>query len=105
MTVERITYRDVMRRYADLVESGHADADLSPRERRFCAVFVRTASNDYGASVLYPPTDETRSEIVQRAARALWDGNARALVTAASPSADASYARAMSRAWDIVRGC
>jgi hypothetical protein len=103
-SITRATYRDMLRRYADLVRNGTADSDLSPRQRRLTAVIVATASNDARADIAYPPTDWDRDTVTRAMGDALWTGNARALLQAVGPSADDDYSIALDRASAIVRG-
>lgn len=97
------TYRDLIRKYADDVRNGHADNDLTPRQRRLAAVVLATASNDGRAAVVYPPSDQTRDDVIRAAGDALWTGNAHALLQAVSPSADDDYSTAVERAMESLR--
>jgi hypothetical protein len=98
--VERATYRDLIRRYSDGVASGHFDLDItSKRVRRYVSILLNLASNDGMASVIYPPSDDTRERVCRAMGNVLWD--ARALLTAAeSTDVDA----AAERASQILRG-
>ena len=100
--VERITYRDIIRRYSDLVEKGHADTDLLPRQRRLVVVMLNLASSAGMAAVYYPPTDQTRDEVAHHLGDILWD--ARPLMRATSTTVDADLDVAAERAVAILRG-
>lgn len=103
MTIERMTYRDCIRRYSDLVDRGHADTDLSPRLRRLVVTMLNLASN-YGMTYIqYPPADSTRDETVKYLDNILWD--ARPLMYAVSPSSVEASDDAQTRVIAILRGC
>lgn len=97
------TYQDLIRKYADDIRAGWADSDLTPRQRRLTAVALATASNHGFATVLYPPSDSTRTDVIRAAMNRLWDGNAAALMEAIGPAARADYSVATERAMAILR--
>jgi hypothetical protein len=101
--MDRITFRTILRRYADLLRSGHTDTDLSPRQRRLAAVVLATASNDGYADVYYPPTDATRQSVVDRLVQVTWNGNAGAYMDAIGKSARDDFDLAYGRALEVIR--
>ena len=96
------TYCELVRKYSADVASGHADTDLSPRERRLTSVMLNLASNASIAGVYYPPTDSTRELVIHHLSDIAWD--ARPLVTACSPASDDAFTAAIERAITILRG-
>lgn len=98
------TYRDLIRVYADGVERGTNDAQLNPRERRLVALMLRTASNADWSTVVYPPTDRTRDDVVKSLSDLVWNGNLRLFITAVSPSSGEAFDAALSLTIAILRG-
>jgi hypothetical protein len=97
------TYQSVIRSYSRTVGTGHADADLTPRQRRLTETLLNLASNAPLASVVYPPTDDTRERTIRYLSDVLWNAGASALVVATAPRADADYSVAQDRALTILR--
>jgi hypothetical protein len=95
------TYHDLIRKYSADVMSGHADRDLSPRQRRLTGVLLNLASNYGGAIVNYPPSPETREATVHYLSDIVWD--ARPLVVATSPNVDGDFGIALERTLAILR--
>jgi len=95
------TYQDLIRKYSSDVERGIADTDLTPRQRRLVVGMLNTASNAGRAVVVYPPTDDTRTDVARHLGNVLWDSIH--LIRAALPakSEDADIAR--DRALTILR--
>lgn len=104
MTVQRYTYRDLIRQYSKGVAEGAADTDLNPRERRLAHVLLNVASNSHWAAVEYPPTDDTRARVVNALADTVWSSAGAALVHAVSPASDDAFSTALERAVTILRG-
>lgn len=102
--MDRLTYRAIVRSYADMVRKGHSDTDLTPRQARMCATVLATASNDGAADQPYPLRPDVLEAIIGRLGDALWNGNARAFADAVSPSAGQDLGTAIERAYVILRG-
>jgi hypothetical protein len=98
------TFQSLIRQYAHMVADGHSDTDLSPRQRRMVQVLLNTASNLGWAVVAYPPTDDTRGDIIAEFLRGQRDSNAFALAQAAGPAVDRDYSLAIERTVNILRG-
>lgn len=101
--MDRYTYRDLLRVYADGLRNGTNDRELTPRQRRLAAVALATASNDGRAAVLYPPTDQTREDVARAMGDALWTGNARAFADAISPATGEDLGVAIELAATVLR--
>ena len=99
-----LTYQTVIRTYSASMASGHADVDLTPRQRRLTHVLLNLASNAGWACVVYPPTDETRAGVRKALGAIVWD--ARPLVDAAigRPS-DRDFDIALGRALEVLTNC
>lgn len=104
--VSPTTYRTIVRSYANGVESGAYDGDIeSARERKFVAMLLRTASNDYRADIAYSDlTTEARERIVRDFIEQQWSANVGSLVEIASPTGRSAYGQAIERAIAILRG-
>lgn len=104
--VDPITFRTVVRSYAEGVEANQYDPDIFPaRERKFVVLILRTASNDFGATSAYAAlTAEAREDIIRRLIDSQWVANVLNFVEIASPSARVLYGQALERAIDILRG-
>lgn len=98
------TYRDLIRKYADDVRRGTAGTDLTPRQRKLCALILATGSNDPFASVAYPPTDDGREQIIRRLLDSLWNANVSTFMDTLGPTIRADYGIAAERAVTILRG-
>lgn len=96
------TYQNIIRSYSSTVASGHSDADLWPRQRRLTVALLNAASNAGRASVAYPPTDQTRDDVVKYLSDILWQS--RHLVTATAPNAGDDLEVAIARAIAVLRG-
>jgi hypothetical protein len=84
--MDRYTYRDIIRHYSADVLSGRADADITDRAtRRYLGIALNLASNSGWACVIYPPTDETREDVISTFTRDMV-GDWRALLTDAESS-------------------
>lgn len=102
--MDHFTYRDLIRKYADMVENGTSDRDITnPRVRRLVALMLRTASNAF-AGVIYPPSDRTRDDVVKMLQDLAWNGNLRLFIEAVSPSSGDAFDDAMVRTIVILRG-
>jgi len=102
--MERYTYRDIIRTYANDLRAGLCDTDLTRQAQRLTAVCLATASNAGYAAVYYPPTDQTREDVARAMGAALWDGNVRAFTDAVSPATGRTFETALQRASEILRG-
>lgn len=95
------TYGDILRKYADLIASGHTDTDLPEGpERTYTERLVRraAASGVIGAAVIYPPSDSSRDEV----SAALHRSYAVAAI-GVLPENESAFHGAMIRAVDIIR--
>lgn len=95
------TYQSVIRSYSATVATGHADADLTTRQRRLVVALLNTASNAYQTTVVYPPTDRTRDDAIRHLSDILWQS--RHFVTATSPTAGDDLSLATERAIEVLR--
>ncbi len=83
-----LTYQAVIRTYSASVRKGHADPDLTPRQRRMVHVLLNLASNaGIAQNVNYPPDDDARARVRKYLGDIVWD--ARPLVLAVTSGADA----------------
>lgn len=95
------TYQSVIRSYSGTVATGHADIDLTPRQRRLTVALLNTASNAGQTTAIYPPTDRTRDDVVKHLSDVLWQS--RHFVTATAPNAGDDLETAISRAIEVLR--
>jgi hypothetical protein len=74
------TYKDIIHKYAADVLSGHADTDLTKRQRHFVGVLLNISTGLTGYSYgQYPPSPETRTKVVSKLVDTSWDFGAGAL--------------------------
>lgn len=100
------TFRSILRNYADGVDKGWNDSDLPAKTRKFVALFLRTASNDFAADSVYGSArlSASRDDIVQRLINQQWEGNVGEFVRIAGSNASrVAYGDAYERAIDILR--
>lgn len=95
------TYRELISKYSDDVNKGYADRDLTPRQRRVCHVMLNIASNATAGYAYYPPSDQTRDDVVKHLQDVVWDG--KWLAYAMAPRSEDDFDTAYSRAIDILR--
>lgn len=96
-----LTYQNIIRSYSKTVSTGHSDTDLTPRQRRILHVLLNLASNEYQATVIYPPTDQTRDDVVRE-----WGVKTRDFIFIAQAFGSAAsddFDKAFSRAIECLR--
>lgn len=102
--MDRLTYRDIVRTYADNVRNRHADTDLTQRQAKFTALVLTTASNDGATSQPYPLAEDVTQAVVTRTLNLFWDGNVSLFLDIASQGAREDFDVAVSRAVTILKG-
>ena len=101
--IDRYTYQELIRKYAEDVETGYADRDITDRCRRIVTAMLRRVAATGDTAVYYPPTDATRDDACRRAADLLWDARPYMWAVSGDDSAediDAAHTRTLA----ILRG-
>lgn len=92
-----VTFREIIRVRGDQ-HLRLKQADLTDRQRRYVGLSLNTASNAGWACVAYPPSDQTRDDVIKELVAHSWD--MRILLTHVET---ADFAVALDRAIAILR--